>query len=48
LRRRSETAERAYEQNAGLDSNKDGVTKQEAAAKVKAKLAKGLLPENSG
>ena len=43
------TGKSAYEQNAGLDSNKDGkVTKQEAAAKVKAKLAKGLLPENSG
>lgn len=32
-----------YEQNAGLDANKDGtVTKAEAAAKVNAKLVKGM------
>lgn len=32
-----------YSQNAGLDGNKDGViTKAEAAAKVQAKLTKGL------
>lgn len=35
----------AYRQNAGLDANKDGaVTKAEAAAKVEAKLNKGLQP----
>jgi hypothetical protein len=34
---------KAYEQNKGLDANKDGqVTKGEAAAKVQAKLVKGL------
>lgn len=34
---------KAYEQNAGLDANKDGVvTKAEAAAKVQAKLIKGM------
>jgi len=34
---------KAYDQNAGLDADGDGkVTKAEAAAKVKAKLAKGL------
>jgi hypothetical protein len=34
---------RAYDQNSGLDANKDGqVTKAEAAAKVQAKLIKGL------
>jgi hypothetical protein len=34
---------KAYAQNAGLDANKDGaVTKDEAAAKVQAKLVKGL------
>lgn len=33
----------AYRQNAGLDTNKDGViTKAEAAAKVQAKLVKGM------
>ncbi|MGH8572896.1 MAG: hypothetical protein ACREX8_10010, partial [Gammaproteobacteria bacterium] len=38
-----------YLQNAGLDFNKDGViTKAEAADKVRKKLEKGLLPENSG
>lgn len=35
----------AYRQNSGLDANKDGVvTKFEAAAKVRAKLVKGLAP----
>lgn len=35
----------AYRQNSGLDSNRDGkVTKYEAAAKVRAMLEKGLLP----
>ena len=34
---------KAYDQNAGLDANKDGViTKAEAAAKVNAKLVKGM------
>jgi hypothetical protein len=34
---------RAYEQNKGLDANRDGqITKGEAAAKVHAKLVKGL------
>jgi hypothetical protein len=34
-----------YRQNAGLDISKDGkITKAEAAAKVRAKLDKGLLP----
>jgi hypothetical protein len=38
----------AYEQNKGLDSNKDGnVTKAEAADKVQAKLEKGRKPENA-
>jgi LysM repeat protein len=33
----------AYTQNAGLDANKDGkITKEEAAARVRAKLEKGL------
>lgn len=36
-----------YRQNAGLDLNKDGViTKAEAAAKVHAKLLRGMQPEN--
>lgn len=36
-----------YRQNAGLDVDKDGViTKAEAAAKVQAKLTKGLQPPN--
>ena len=40
---------KAYEQNMGLDSNKDGnVTKDEAAQKVQAKLEKGRKPENAG
>jgi hypothetical protein len=39
----------AYEQNKGLDSNKDGkVTKAEAAAKVLAKLENGRRPEHAG
>jgi hypothetical protein len=38
----------AYRENAGLDANTDGViTKAEAAARVAAKLPKGLLPENT-
>lgn len=44
-----ELAERptTYRQNSGLDANKDGaITKAEAAAKVRAKLDKGRLPEN--
>lgn len=37
-----------YIQNAGLDFNGDGlITKIEAAAKVRIKLEKGLLPENA-
>jgi hypothetical protein len=37
----------AYRQNAALDANNDGkITKAEAAAKVAAKLSKGLLPAN--
>ena len=40
---------KAYEQNKGLDANKDGeVTKGEAAAKVQAKLVKGLAAANRG
>ena len=36
-----------YEQNDGLDLNRDGkVTKQEAAAKVASYLQKGLQPGN--
>jgi hypothetical protein len=35
----------AYTQNAGLDANNDGkITKEEAAARVRAKLEKGLAP----
>ena len=38
---------RAYQQNSGLDRNRDGrVTKQEAAASVELRLQKGLQPEN--
>ncbi len=38
-----------YEQNKGLDANKDGeVTKGEAAAKVHARLTKGLDSANRG
>lgn len=38
-----------YEQNKGLDANKDGqVTKGEAAAKVMAKLVRGLDAANRG
>lgn len=37
----------AYRQNAALDANSDGkITKAEAAARVRAMLAKGLLPAN--
>jgi hypothetical protein len=37
----------AYRQNAALDANSDGkITKAEAAARVRAKLAKGLLTAN--
>lgn len=37
-----------YAQNAGIDFNKDGkVTRGECCAKVLAKKAKGLLPENA-
>lgn len=37
-----------YIQNAGLDFNKDGlITKEEAADKVRRKLAEGLLPGNA-
>ncbi len=40
---------KAYEQNKGLDADRDGViTKAEAAAKVHAKLVKGMRPENRG
>jgi hypothetical protein len=39
----------AYRQNAGLDINKDAkITRAEAVAKVQAKKARGLLPENVG
>lgn len=39
----------AYEQNAGLDQNRDGkVTKAEAAAKVRDRLEQGRLPFNFG
>lgn len=42
----SDTTRTAYFQNKGLDANKDGkVTKAEAAAKVRAKLARGLTPQ---
>lgn len=37
----------AYRQNSGIDTNRDGlVTKAEAAAKVNAKLVKGMQPAN--
>lgn len=37
-----------YIQNAGLDFNRDGkITKAETAAKVRAKLERGLQPENA-
>ena len=40
---------KAYQQNAGLDANKDGqVTKGEAAAKVMARLVDGLSAANRG
>ena len=39
----------AYEQNKGLDADKDGkVTKAEAAAKVQRMLVEGMRPENYG
>jgi hypothetical protein len=39
----------AYEQNKGLDADKDGkVTKAEAAAKVQRILVEGMRPENYG
>lgn len=39
----------AYKENAGLDADKDGnVTKEEAAARVRAMLAKGTEPGNIG
>jgi len=39
----------AYEQNKGLDADKDGkVTKAEAAAKVQRMLVEGMQPENYG
>lgn len=39
----------AYTANFGLDSDHNGViTKDEAGALVRAKLIKGLLPENAG
>lgn len=39
----------AYEQNKGLDSDKDGkVTKAEAAARVQRMLVEGMKPENYG
>lgn len=39
----------AYEQNSGLDADKDGkVTKAEAAAKVQRLLVEGMRPENFG
>lgn len=38
----------AYRQNSGLDANSDGkVTKDEAADKVRAMLARGYLPPNA-
>jgi hypothetical protein len=40
---------RQYDQNSGLDANKDGtVTKEEAAAKVQAKLVRGMKEEFRG
>lgn len=39
----------AYKVNAGLDANRDGmITKREAGQLVRAKSAKGRLPENYG
>lgn len=39
----------AYEQNKGLDADKDGkITKAEAAAKVQRLLVEGMRPENFG
>jgi hypothetical protein len=40
---------KAYEQNKGLDSNKDGqITKGEAVTKVQAKLSRGLDASRRG
>jgi Transglycosylase SLT domain len=40
---------KAYTQNAGLDANKDGkITKEEAAAQVRAKLVKGMAASRLG
>jgi hypothetical protein len=40
---------RAYEQNSGLDGNRDGsVTKEEAASPVRRKLTRGLETANAG
>lgn len=39
----------SYAVNTGLDTNKDGkIMKAEAAAKIAARLAEGMLPENFG
>lgn len=39
----------AYEQNQGLDANRDGrITKEEASEPVRRKLTKGQRPENAG
>ncbi len=43
------TPSAAYEQNRGLDADKDGkVTKAEAAARVQRMLVEGMRPENYG
>lgn len=43
------TPSAAYEQNKGLDTDKDGkITKAEAAAKVQRLLVEGMRPENFG
>jgi len=45
----SALARKRYEQNSGLDANKDGlVTRHEAAWKVEGMLKKGLLPAHFG
>jgi hypothetical protein len=42
-----ETRPTTYRQNAKLDFNEDGkVTKWEAAARVRAELERGFLPDN--
>jgi hypothetical protein len=47
--KKSKATRRAYLENAGLDADHDGVvTKREAAAKVRAKLQKGMRPEYFG